>query len=114
MLALRYSQGWALAEIALHLSRSTAAVTRLLKPRLKQLRSGLIEEEQFMARGEDDTSSQGVDAIITAYLEAVEAGQALDRQEVLARHPELATELSAFFADHDQVQQLAEPLRGEA
>jgi serine/threonine protein kinase len=46
--------------------------------------------------------------IIAGHLEAVHTGQTPDRKELLARHPDLAPELEAFFADHDRVQQAAE------
>src|SRR5687767_7926267 len=49
--------------------------------------------------------------VMAAYVEAVEAGRPPDRREVLAAHPELAAELEAFFADHDRLNRLAEPLR---
>jgi outer membrane protein assembly factor BamB len=50
-----------------------------------------------------------VNQIIAAYLRVADAGQAPDRAELLARHPDLADELRSFFADHDQAQRLAAP-----
>jgi Tol biopolymer transport system component len=67
-----------------------------------------------MADQQAEHGSQRVDAIIAEYIEAVEAGQVPDRQDLLARHPDLATELAAFFADHDKVRQMAEPRRADA
>jgi serine/threonine-protein kinase len=45
--------------------------------------------------------------ILADYLEATEAGQVLDQQELQARHPELASELAAFFANRDRLAALA-------
>jgi hypothetical protein len=52
-----------------------------------------------------------VNQIIAAYLEAVGSGRAPSREELLARNPDLADELRAFLADHDEVNPLAAPLR---
>src|SRR5262245_47325449 len=52
-----------------------------------------------------------LDEILAAYLKAAEAGHAPDREELLARHPELAGDLAEFFAGLDAVEQLAAPLR---
>src|SRR5215470_16227615 len=55
-----------------------------------------------------------LDEIATAYLQEIERGNAPRPAEWLARHPDLADELAAFFAAQEQVAQLAAPLRAAA
>jgi serine/threonine protein kinase len=57
---------------------------------------------------------QQLSDILLQYVDAVEAGQAPDRRELLARHPEFADELREFFAGRDQLELLAAPLRAAA
>ncbi len=52
-----------------------------------------------------------LDRVIAEYLQAVEAGEVPNRQELLDRHPELAEPLRAFFANFDRIDLHAEPLR---
>jgi hypothetical protein len=49
--------------------------------------------------------------IVAAYLQAVQDGRAPDRDDLLARHPDLGADLRAFFVDHDRIRQAAAPLR---
>ncbi|HMF13724.1 MAG TPA: serine/threonine-protein kinase [Gemmataceae bacterium] len=48
-----------------------------------------------------------LEAILHAYLQAVDAGRPPDREAVLQQHPEFASELEAFFGNQDVVSQLA-------
>jgi tetratricopeptide (TPR) repeat protein/predicted Ser/Thr protein kinase len=49
--------------------------------------------------------------VLAGYFAAVEAGRELSPQELIARHPELASELEGFFADQEQLGRLVAPLR---
>jgi hypothetical protein len=56
-------------------------------------------------------SHDSLDAVIAAYMLAVEAGDVPNRQELLDRHLEHADALRAFFADLDRMDRVAAPLR---
>ncbi len=54
----------------------------------------------------------GLQELLLAYLEAGAAGRPLDREQLLADHPELTSELATFFADYDGLTRLAGSLCG--
>jgi serine/threonine protein kinase/WD40 repeat protein len=62
----------------------------------------------------DSERERLLDEVVTAYVKAVDAGAAPDRAELLARHPDLADDLAAFFAAESQVKRAAVPLRPPA
>jgi eukaryotic-like serine/threonine-protein kinase len=55
-----------------------------------------------------------LEEVIAAYLAAAEKGKPPDRADLLARNPDLAADLRAFFEDHDRVRQVAGPMRALA
>ena len=64
----------------------------------------------------DSTSDRSgrLQALIGDFLDAVQSGRPIDREALLAAHPDLADDLRAFLADYDQFQDLAAPLRDVA
>jgi 2-oxo-4-hydroxy-4-carboxy--5-ureidoimidazoline (OHCU) decarboxylase len=56
---------------------------------------------------DDSAREQQLEAILHAYLQAVDAGEAPDRADLLRQHPKFASEIADFFADQDRVAQLA-------
>jgi serine/threonine-protein kinase len=60
------------------------------------------------------SQDQRLQAVLHAYLQAVDMGQAPDRQELVRQHPEFASELAAFFRDQDKLEKLARPMQAEA
>ncbi len=62
-------------------------------------------------RKPDDDREQRLNEVLAGYLESFEAGRVPDRSELLARHPDLAGELAAFFANRDHLDRLTAPLR---
>jgi serine/threonine-protein kinase len=60
---------------------------------------------------DDDATGreQRLQAVLAAFLEAELAGQAPNRQLLLADHSDLVAELASFFADHDRLKVMAHP-----
>jgi WD40 repeat protein/tetratricopeptide (TPR) repeat protein len=53
--------------------------------------------------GDRSPRDEEFDALVASFLDAAQAGRAPDRAALLAAHPDLATQLEAFFADYDRL-----------
>ncbi len=68
-----------------------------------------------MTTAHDPTPSiDPLDALIASYVQAIEAGQVPNRQELLDQNPDHAEALTAFFADFDRMDRVASPFRMSA
>jgi eukaryotic-like serine/threonine-protein kinase len=61
--------------------------------------------------GDNLDREEQLNDILLVYVEAVQEGKRPDRRDLMARHPEFASELAEFFAGRDQLESLAAPLR---
>ena len=61
-----------------------------------------------------DRQNGQLDEVIAQYVRAAEEGKPLDRDELLSRHADLATDLRDFFRHRDRMQALLDPLRSAA
>jgi tetratricopeptide (TPR) repeat protein len=63
------------------------------------------------AERDDLAETDELGEVIFSCLQTLEAGQAVDREELKARYPQFAAELERFFVNQEQVERLASPLR---
>jgi serine/threonine protein kinase/tetratricopeptide (TPR) repeat protein len=76
--------------------------------------SSVQSSVQSSMQAESAGTESVLDEVIAAYLEALEKEPLPDRDDWLARYPQLADALSDFFADQDQVRGWTAPLRTAA
>src|SRR5262245_46004730 len=62
-------------------------------------------------RPEEGGEEERLCQVLVDYLEASEHGLRPDAAEMVARHPELASQLQAFLQTHSQLEELTAPVR---
>jgi len=72
------------------------------------------DRDEVAGREPDRERERQLYEILAAYFEAVEAGQAPDRTEWLARYPDRAEEIAGFLKEQDRLLKITEPLRPSA
>ncbi len=95
---LRYFQHVSLDDIAQQLEKTKPAVAGLIQRGLAALRS--VWENSRMSEPSDgsQTRQDRIDGAVAEYLELIDAGQKPDREQWVARYPDLRDELLAFLA----------------
>jgi len=64
-----------------------------------------------MLHSSSDSREQCLQAILHAYLQARDRGEQPDRQAILDAHPDVRSELAAYFADTSKLAQMARSLQ---
>src|SRR5262245_63632106 len=60
-----------------------------------------------------DSSRQGLlEEVLGEYMQCLDRGEAVDREQLLDRHPELADALRSYFAGSDEVERLRQQAGG--
>ncbi|MDA0590882.1 MAG: hypothetical protein O3C17_23030 [Planctomycetota bacterium] len=63
-----------------------------------------------MTRPDIDDESTLIDEVIAEYISSEDAGASIDRETLMAQHPDLETDLRQFFRDRDRFRKAARPL----
>jgi hypothetical protein len=50
-----------------------------------------------------DSKDSQIESALREYLDCIDRGEAIDRDEFIARHPEIAGELRSFIASEEQL-----------
>src|SRR5262245_47281774 len=64
------------------------------------------------SRPPDSSRQARLEEVLREYMQCRDRGEAVDREQLLARHPEPAEELQSYCAGSDEVEQLGRLARG--